>query len=245
MSTEAPRGFHPLEDLPDLEVDTSARLAQMAFEASYQERLHSFRAGVTSLFLSEGYEDMQNAWMVYDLPEGSEGDLLEGPRTDLLIATLIAPSAKGIMLHVRMMKNELYRVDTGHDCMVTDITVDNDGDALYFIDSFPLRDDVPTRKKGDTEEAVPNVLPMFLVRDGRVNFVTRGENSPQFTPYTPIVDVANVFPDEAESPDGKEVLPFGTFAGLEDKSYALEVASELIERAATLRPAHTSRALED
>jgi hypothetical protein len=243
MTAELPPDMPSFEVVSDDELTLAENLGRMAFEAEYQDRVNRFRADVVQLFRGQGYDDVNMSWMVFDIQDEAEGNVIEGPRTDLLITALIAPSPKGPMLHVRMMKNELYRVETGHDCVVTDITVDNDGDALYFIDSFPIREDLPTRKIGGEELQVMNVLPMFLMHEGNVAFITSGENRPEFGNYTPVVDV-NIYPDADVSIAGEEVFPFGLFDCMEDRSHALDVAIELLGQVKGTTPSYTSRELE-
>ncbi len=227
---QAPGTIPGLESITEVESSFDNLAAWHAFESKYQNDLHNFRADVIQLFNKHGLGDMQEVtWMVFELDEEATGSgtvLLE-PKMELLVVAYSVKDDKGLLKpYVHMSIKEAFQISSdadltlhGFDFLMTDITVDEEDDALYFVDAYPVREDL---------EPEETILPLFLLHEGGVGF-------PIDKPPYRITPAINANPDDVNKP----VYPFGMYGNSEDKAYALKFAQKILGQIKNLQPKAT------
>jgi hypothetical protein len=132
-------------------------------------------------------------------------------------------SNKQLKQHIRVMVNEAFMCDDGIDYLVTDVVIDTDDDAQYFIGPMPNR----------TSVSVENVeTSLFFVQDGKLGMASHN----QVRMFPPIVSVQ----DEVGDCRDDEVYPFGLYSNIEDNIHALSVATDILKLVYNRTPQYTS-----
>jgi hypothetical protein len=212
--------YPPREHIPESQLLAEQLTNQYMLEAAYQDALHLFRADVILKFLRHNALNYETNWMVFYDDAESAGNLVCRPTvaTALILAAYDNPKEGGLPIpYSRILCREQVEVDDGREFIVTDITVDHDGDAQYVIDAFPLRESVSNST---------HIAPLFdVTSEGQLGTTT------DITQYTAI-------PVIGESINGTviKVAPFGHFEEDEDKIQALSVARQKLDQVTGLEP---------
>lgn len=200
----------------------------------YEADVNVFRASVNLKLLGLGLLT-GNAWMFFKMYGDDHGLGYGYPapseRSTLVMMRPIVIEHEGkkrTTPDIRIFKTERYNFRHGCEHIVTDVTVDEDGDAAYLIDSIFQPEtceetDGPILPK---KPALPKpVLALPWITDERLTFIgSPGEMTPPVNIYGPGI---NKF---------RFVSPYGEWNNLTDQQYALKRASELFAEVEGLEP---------
>ncbi len=239
--------FVPVEELAQIQ-----RQNEQLLEAGYQDNCNLFRASVFHKLTQHHATHNGSGWAIFYVDgEDDPGSVSTLVRKEVLVWSYFHDASKtrgGLTIPtIRLLTNETYLMPDGPEYLASDVTLDDDNDAQYFVDATMLHsdprekhylDDVglePTApEEPDVDENQDPILrslaPLFIVSDEGILRLSHN-----FVLSTPLYLV------EAKLPTGQNAAcyPFGQFLCMEDRLAALTVGQNLLDEIRDLEPVYT------
>lgn len=215
---------HDNIEFGDIELQREAN--RIAREAKFEDDLRVFRANVYTKMLNEGAIENGSGWAVYRYSEESDDPQTTMPQYKEVLVMARPNSDTGIygcnmdVPTIRIISNELIRTSYGTEWLTKDFIADNEDDTQFFVGCL---EDSKLRNVGGNRAVVFNVDPEGNLCSTR-----------NFHVFSPVIGVYHEDLDTA----GTEAnpTPFGHYTCLEDKTYALERGSDILNEIADRQP---------